>query len=82
MTFQEAKKVKTVEGIPPDGAEVLRDIEKGVELKQKPGKEEKKQRKQQDADEEAPRSFGDEKKPLKRTPSKLEKKRPVSGGKL
>lgn len=82
MTFQEAKKVKAVEGIPPDDADVLRDIEKGVELKQKPGKEEKKQRKQQDADEEAPRSFGDEKKPLKRTPSKLEKKRPVSGGKL
>ena len=34
MTFQEAKKVKAVEGIPPDAEAVLKDIERGVELKE------------------------------------------------
>lgn len=33
MTFKEAKKVKAVEGIPPETEEVLEDIEKNVELK-------------------------------------------------
>lgn len=42
MTFQEAKKVKAVEGIPPDDADVLQDIEKKVELKQERKEEEKK----------------------------------------
>ncbi|MCJ1466137.1 hypothetical protein MMC07_004756 [Pseudocyphellaria aurata] len=41
MTFKEAKKVKAVEGIPPDEVEVLQDVEKGTELKQQDGKEEK-----------------------------------------
>lgn len=45
MTFQEAKKVKAVEGIPPDDADVLQDIEKRVELKQERREEEKKQSK-------------------------------------
>lgn len=45
MTFQEAKKVKAVEGIPPDDADALQDIEKGVELKQERKEEEKKQSK-------------------------------------
>ncbi len=33
MTFQEAKKVKAVEGISPEVNRVVRDIEKGVEGK-------------------------------------------------
>ncbi|KAL8909544.1 MAG: hypothetical protein Q9171_004989 [Xanthocarpia ochracea] len=35
MVFQEGKRVKAVEGIPVPEAEVLRDIEKGVEKKKK-----------------------------------------------
>lgn len=85
MTFQEAKKVKAVEGIPPDNAEALQDIEKGAELKQERkdrNKQSRPKRKQQHADEGVLRSSGDIEKPLKRTPSKLEKKRPGSGGDL
>lgn len=86
MTFQEAKKVKAVEGIPPDEAKVLQDIENGVELKQerKDGENQQSEskRKQQNADEGAPKNPGDEEKSFKRTSSKLSKKRPGSGGKL
>lgn len=33
MTFQEAKKVKAVEGIPPEVNEVVQDVEKATVLK-------------------------------------------------
>lgn len=90
MTFQEAKKVKAVEGIPPDEVEVLQDFELGMERKQerkqerKEGEEKQSQSKwkQQYEAEGVPRISGDKEIPLKRTPSKLEKRRPRNGGKL
>ena len=33
MTFQEAKKVKAVEGIPPEVNEVVKDVEKAAVMK-------------------------------------------------
>ena len=41
MTFQEAKKVKAVEGIPPEVNEVVKDVEKAVVLKREMKLEEK-----------------------------------------
>lgn len=41
MTFQEAKKVKAVEGIPPEVNEVVKDVEKAVVPKKEPKLEEK-----------------------------------------
>lgn len=45
MTFLEAKKVKAVEGIPPDEEAVPKDIEEGVELKSKRTNDRKDKRK-------------------------------------
>ena len=50
MTFLEAKKVKAVEGIPPDEEAVLKDIEEGVELKSERKKERKQKRKRKAED--------------------------------